>query len=153
LAEVLKQTPSLKLLAMHIQHSVLGTKLLHQPDSAITVEQFTRTRWLPTKEARWRDSSKAGANHVLSHIFREFGKTPLERVSEWTRLICKTGSTGFPRPTASLVLHSRFCLKSILEEAVDQDSLAKNPAKRLGTAKTRKVDKSTLTVEQFGPLE
>jgi hypothetical protein len=61
---------------------VLRTKLLHQPDSAITVEQFTRTRWLPTKEARWWDSSKAGANHVLSNIFKEFGKTPLERVSE-----------------------------------------------------------------------
>ena len=41
-------------------------------------------------------SSQAGANHVLSHIYKEFGETPRQRVSESAKLICKTGSTGFP---------------------------------------------------------
>jgi integrase len=136
-----------KILAGHIERSVQGTSLLHQPDSEMTLENFTRTRWLPTKESRWRESSKAGAHHVLSHIFKKFGRTPLERVDKidlqnWLNGLALTHSK-------SLVLHSRFYLKSILEEAVDQDYLVKNPAKKLETPKTKKVDKSTLTPAEF----
>jgi integrase len=49
----------------------------------------------------------------------------------------------------SLVLHAKFYLISILEEAVDQDYLQKNPAKKLETPITKRVAKDVLTVEQF----
>src|SRR6266568_9418871 len=135
-----------KILAGHIENSTNGNNG-HIPDSAATLEKFARSRWLPLKEAKWRDGSKAAAEHILTHIFTKFGNMPLERLDKivlqsWLNGLAKTHSD-------SLVKHCRFYLKSILEEAVDQDYLVKNPAKKLETPKTKKVDKSTLTAEQF----
>src|SRR5438132_9379635 len=135
-----------KILAGHIESTTQGNHS-HRPDGSVTLEKFTRSRWLPLKEAKWRDASRAAANHVLSHIFAKFGGTPLERLD---KIVLQSWLNGLAQTHSdSLVKHARFYLKSILEEAVDQDYLVKNPAKKLETPKTKKVDKSILTPEEF----
>jgi integrase len=143
-----------KLLAPHIERSIAQVQ---RPDGKITFETFTRTRWVPLKEAAWRgytdtsgrevNPARDSANETLAHIFRAFGHTPLEHLDKvalqsWLNKFAKTAGE-------SVVKHCRFYLKSILEEAVDQDYLVKNPAKKLVLPTTRKVDKTTLTVDQF----
>jgi integrase len=121
-----------------------------RPDSTVTLERFTRTRWLPLREATWRPSTKASAEHVLDHVLRAFGKAPLERLDKialqkWLNDLAKTHSD-------SLVKHCRTYLKSILDEAVEQDYLRKNPAKTLKLPLTREVEKATLTPEVFNAV-
>jgi integrase len=135
-----------KRLVAEIEKSI-GPQSVPVIDSALSFEKFTRERWVPLKEPKWRDSSRAGALHVLSHIFKKFGNTALDKIEKialqnWLNELAKNYSR-------SLVLHSRFYLKSILEEAVEQNYLLKNPAKKLEVPRTKRVDKTVLTVEQF----
>jgi integrase len=156
----LSRFKAFQILAGHIEQSVLSTSrgdAGHRPDSTLTLEKFTRTRWVPLKEATWRgyknakgrevNAGKQNAEQILHHIFKVFGNTPLEQLDKialqiWLNDLAKTYSD-------SLVKHCRTYLKSILEEAVDQDYLRKNPAKKLTLPDTREVDKTTLTAEQF----
>jgi len=135
-----------KLLAAEIEKSI-GAQKAHVVDPSIAFEKFTRERWMPLKESKWRDSSRSTALQILDHIFAKFGNTSLDKIEKialqnWLNDLAKKYSR-------SLVLHSRFYLKSILEEAVEQDYLLKNPAKKLEVPKTKRVDKTVLTAEQF----
>jgi integrase len=127
--------------------TVLPSNKGPRPDPAMTFETFTRTRWMPLREATWRPSSKAGALHTLGHIFTAFGTVPLEKLDKialqsWLNKLATTHAD-------SLVRHSRIYLKSILEEAVEQDYLRKNPAKSMTMPLTKTVSKDVLTKEQF----
>lgn len=119
-----------------------------RPDSRVTLKWFVNNRWVPLKEVRWRsDGSKATALHTLSHVLKQFGRAPLEKVDRvqlqvWINGLAKTHSD-------SLVKHCRIYLKAILEEAVDQDYLVKNPAKKLELPHTCAVCRDTLTLDQF----
>jgi integrase len=127
------------------------------PDGSITFEEFARSRWLPTKEAKWRshtdskgrviNPAKVGAEQTLGHIFKRFGKVPLEQIesSALQRWLNEMGQTR----ADSVVKHCRYYLKSILEWAVWEDYLRKNPAKFLELPKTKAVSKTTLTPEQL----
>jgi hypothetical protein len=54
------------------------------------------------------------------------------------------------RMSEGRVKHSRFYLKAIFEEAIDQDFATKNPARKLALPKQlRAVDKTTLTWDQL----
>jgi integrase len=159
----LSRFQAFKILAGHIEQSVLGSSQGdsgHQPDGTVTLERFTRTRWLPLKEAKWRshkdakgrevNASKAAAEHTLAHILKVFGNAPLERLDKidlqnWLNGLASTHSD-------SLVKHCRIYLKSILEEAVEQDYIRKNPARNLTLPNTREVEKVTLTAEQFNAV-
>jgi integrase len=150
-----------KILSSHIEQSgQAGGQAGHRPDSTVTLEVFTRTRWVPLKAATWRsytnakgrevNAGKAAAEHILKHIFGAFGKAPLERLDKialqsWLNDLAQTHSD-------SVVKHCRIYLKSILEEAVEQDYLRKNPAKKLVLPETREVEKATLTPAQFNAV-
>jgi integrase len=149
----LSRFQAFKILAGEIERTGLGTAAEgngNRPDSAVTLERFTRTRWLPLREAKWRPSTKASAEHVLDHVLRAFGKAPLERLDKvalqkWLNDLAQTHSD-------SVVKHCRIYLKSILDEAVEQDYIRKNPAKTLTLPLTRKVEKATLTPQQFNAV-
>ena len=134
------------LLRAEIQR-VTGGGLGARPDGTITLEKFTRERWLPLREAKWRPSSKASAMHTLSHIFGKFGAVPLDQLDKvvmqsWLNDLAKTHSK-------SLVLHAKFYLKSILSEANDQGYISRSPANKLESPRTTAVSKDTLTIEQY----
>jgi integrase len=135
-----------KRLAEFIEKSI-GPQSAPVIDSALSFEKFARDRWMPLKEPKWRNSSRDGALHVLGHIYKKFGNTALDKIEKialqnWLNDMAKKYSR-------SLVLHSRFYLKSILDEAVEQNYLLKNPAKKLEIPRTKRVDKTVLTAEQF----
>jgi hypothetical protein len=136
-----------KELAKHIEQS---KEQIQRPDSAITLETFTRTRWLRLREATWRPSTRASAEHVLGHVLGTFGKVPLERLDTiaiqiWLNGLAETHSD-------SVVKHCRIYIKSILEEAVDPDYLRKNMAKKVTLPNTRQVEKAILTQDQVNAV-
>jgi len=142
-----------KLLAAEIERSMVipyeeGTQSKHhQADPGMTLSQFVQKRWLPLREARLRPSGVTSAAYTLSHILKKFGLVSLGRLDKvemqmWLNSLAE-------RYAKSTVLHCLFYLRSICEEAVDQDYLQKNPAKRLEAPRTKHVEKTTLTPEQF----
>jgi integrase len=142
-----------KLLAAEIERSMVipyeeGTQSKHhQADPGMTLSQFVQKRWLPLREARLRPSSVTSAAYTLSHILKKFGLVSLQRLD---KVEMQTWLNSLAEQYAkSTVLHCLFYLRSICEEAVDQDYLQKNPAKRLEAPRTKRVDKTTLTAEQF----
>jgi integrase len=143
-------------LAKHIEKSGVGPRAA-QLDGRVTFKQFAESRWLPTRESRWRSFTNAkgrtvnpgrtAAVYTLGYIYKAFGNVPLERLDAvamqvWINDLAKNRS-------ASLVKHSRYYLKAILEWAVWEDILRKNPAKFLQLPATKSVSKSVLTPQQF----
>lgn len=132
----------------------------HRPDAAATLESFTRTRWLPTREPKWRsftdsdgnvsNPGKAAALYVLDHIFIGLGKVRLEDID--SVMLQRWLNKLAVKYSGSLVKKCRIYLKSILEWAVWEDYLRKNPAKFLSLPPTRMVKKDTLTPEQFAAV-
>jgi integrase len=124
-----------------------GGALDARPDPTITLQRFAETRWLPLREAKLRPSSKASTEYTLGHIYAKFGSTPLEKLD---KVEMQTWLNGMAKKYAkSVVLHSRFYLKSILAEAVEQDYIRKSPASKLESPRTKKVDNDILSLEKF----
>src|SRR5207237_2551202 len=116
-----------------LQNSCCAHRTIHGADTASRRIDYVRGvhshRWLPLREATWRPSTRASAEHVLGLVLVKFGKVPLERldtiaIQNWLNGLASTYSD-------SVVKHCRIYIKSILEEAVDQDYLRKNLAKRV----------------------
>jgi len=144
-----------KELAKYIEQP--GTDEAPRPDGSVTLEVFTRTRWVPLKEGGWRSFSNAkgrvvsagklNAERTMNYIFGKFGHVPLDRLDKIALQSWLNGMAG--KYSDSVVRHCRIYLKSILEEAVEQDYIRKNPAKKLIMLHTRVVDKITLTLDQL----
>src|SRR6266478_9167561 len=147
-----------QILAEHIAQSVIEAP---RPDGSVTLEAFTRSRWVPLKEGGWRsftnakgrevNAAKLNAERTMGYIFEKFGSTPLEQLDKvvlqiWLNEFAKTYSE-------SVVKHCRIYLKSILDEAVEQDYIRKNPARSLSLPNTKEVDETTLTQDQINVVK
>ena len=124
-----------------------GTSEEPARDGSITLEQFAKTRWLPLREGRLRPGSKSSLDQRLKHIYKQFGSKRLDQLDKvalqnWLNRIAHEYSDG-------MIKHLKFYLNSILEEAVDQEFLGKNPGKKLEMPRTKRVAKDVLTAEQF----
>ena len=116
-------------------------------DGSTTLEQFSETRWLPLREGTLRKGSKDSLNQRLKIIYKQFGSKRLDQLDKvalqnWLNNMALKYSDG-------MVKHFKFYLNSILEEAVEQEYLSKNPAKKLEMPRTKRVSKEVLTIEQL----
>lgn len=117
------------------------------PDSQVTLKWFTENRWLPMKESGWRPGTKETAEYELGLIYGAFGGVAIEDLDKVALQTWLNRLAG--KKSDTVVKHCKIKLKSILEEAVEQDYLRKNPARSLALPRTRAVDKTVLTPEQF----
>src|SRR5262249_93157 len=98
-------------------------------DSRSTVKWFIEQRWKPLKEGRWRPGTAITNNDLVRIITERFGTTKLEdmdsvRMQQWLNALAKERS-------GSAVKHLRIFLRSIFQEATEQDFIRKNPARSL----------------------
>jgi integrase len=115
----------------------------------VTLRWFVENRFIPLKEADWREETAKVKKHLIeSDILEDLGEIRLENFDKFilqTHLnkVAKTRSRD-------RVLQVRSYIKSIFSEAVDQDFLAKEPARKLRTpANLRESDKTVLTWDQL----
>ncbi len=136
--------------AMTILRERVQRELGLRADNRSTVAWFIDYRWLPLREATWRESTKGTNAWILGTIKNRFGSNSLEEMDavemqRWLNDLAKTRS-------GSVVKHCRTFLRSILEEAAEQDFLRKNPAKRLRIPSLKPVTKFYLTIPQIQKL-
>jgi integrase len=112
-----------------------------------TLKEFIADRWKPVYEGRWRDSTRRTNEELLAILEERFGKTSLKALDKvqfqgWLNEIAKTRSQ-------SCVWHLRTFIKSICEEAVEQDYLVKDPSRKLFRPHTRKPDETILEWSEY----
>jgi integrase len=113
-------------------------------DSSVTFGWFVRNRFFPLKEARWKEeTAKVKKLLIQRDLIDPFDKTPLENLDKFTLQVhlnnlAKTNSKD-------RVLQIRAYLRDIFAEAVDQDFLVKDPARKVTVpTQLRDTDRTTL---------
>ena len=108
------------------------------PAGEITLEWFWRERFLPMKSPAWKSSSRGETiKNIERYVVAQLGEIPLASIDKFTvqthlnKLAEKFGH--------SVVEKARIWSRAILEEAVDQDFLRKNPARKLVVPETKRV--------------
>src|ERR1039457_605408 len=114
-------------------------------NGAVTFGWFVRNRYLPLKESDWREeTAKVKKLIITADLIVPFEDVRLENFDKYTLQnhliqLAKTHSKD-------RVLQIRSYVRAIFAEAVDQDYLAKDPARSLKVpTNLREVDKTTLT--------
>ncbi|HLZ39778.1 MAG TPA: tyrosine-type recombinase/integrase [Candidatus Sulfotelmatobacter sp.] len=118
-------------------------------DGSVSFGWFVRNRFLPLKEANWKEeTSKVKKLLIQKDLIDPFDKIPLENFDKFTLQVHlnKLAQTR----SRDRVLQMRAYLRDIFVEAVDQDFLSKDPARKVRVpAQLRETDKTTLSWEQL----
>lgn len=133
------------------------TKQLGQPgsptrimnDGSVTFAWFVTNRFLPLKEAVWKEeTAKTKKCLIQLDLVEPLGKIPLVNFDKFSLQLHlnKLATTG----SKDRVLQIRAYLRDIFAEAVDQDFLVKDPARKIKVpAQLRATDTTTLTWDQL----
>lgn len=118
-----------------------------KPDETVTLAWFWENRFLPL-QTRWRTSTRVVLRVVVRrHLLANFGN---KRLCDLKRFDLQTHLNELAtKYSKSLVGKIKSWTRAILEEAVEQEYLAKNPAGRLLLPPTRETCKRFLTIEEY----
>jgi hypothetical protein len=118
-------------------------------DSSTTFEWFVRNRYFPLRKGDWRpETAKEKMAQIELDLIAKFGDHPLDT---FDRFMLQTHVNGLAeRYSQDRVRQARSYLKSIFDEAVEQEFLVKDPTRKLKIPKNlRPKDKSILSWEQM----
>ena len=133
------------------------TKQLGQPgsptrlmnDGSVTFAWFVTNRFIPLKEAVWKEeTAKTKKILIQRDLVDPLGEIPLVSFDKFSLQLHlnKLATTG----SRDRVLQMRAYLRDIFAEAVDQDFLVKDPARKIKVpAQLRATDTTTLTWDQL----
>lgn len=118
-------------------------------DSSVTFEWFVRNRYFPVRKGDWRpETAKEKMAQIELDLIAKFGDYPLDAFDKFmlqTHVNILAGKYCQDR-----VKQARSYLKSIFDEAIEQDFLVKDPTRKLKIPKNlRPKDKTVLTWEQL----
>jgi integrase len=133
------------------------TKQLGQPgsptritnDGSVTLEWFVNNRFIPLKEGVWKEET-GNTKKILIRldIVEPLGDIPLVNFEKFS-LQLHLNKLATTR-SKDRVLQMRAYIRDIFAEAVDQDFLVKDPARKLKVpAQLRATDTTTLTWDQL----
>lgn len=113
----------------------------------VTFGWFVENRWVPMREGDWRSSTKQTNNELLAILVTRFGATTLSELDA-------VAMQGWINDQAAVrsqsrVWHLRTFLKSICDEAVEQDFVAKDPARKLKRPRTTGPDETVLEWSEY----
>ncbi len=118
-------------------------------DGAVTFGWFVRNRFLPLKEANWKlETAKVKKLLIQKDLIDTFDHMPLE---SFDRFILQVHLNKLAKTRSKdRVLQMRAYVRDIFAEAVEQDFLEKDPARKVTVpSQLRDTDKTTLTWEQL----
>jgi integrase len=118
-------------------------------DGTVTFEWFVRNRYFPLRKGDWRpETAKEKTAQIEIDLISKFGSEAIESIDQFelqthvnhlARIYCQ-----------DRVKQARSYLKSIFDEAIEQEFLVKDPARKLRIPKNlRPKDKQILSWEQL----
>ena len=127
-----------------------GTTQPRADEGIATLGWFTRNRFFPLREgSTWKEETAYSRKSAIElDILAKFGDVPMVQIDKF---MLQTHLNDLARVlSAGRVMHARFYMKATFEEAIDQDFMMKNPARKLILpTQLRPVDKTTLTWGQL----
>ena len=126
-----------------------GTAVHPSPEH--TLGWFWSQRYRPLKESTWKTSSAPKMVFFIErYVVAPFKDTALGKLN---RFDLQTHLNGLAAQfSRSVVINSRTYINAILDEAVEQDFISKNPARKLAIPVTRKPSKRTLALDEIAEL-
>ena len=127
--------------------NLAGSRVLK--DSSTTFGWFVRNRYFPLREGDWRpESAKVKKIQIERDLLAKFEEYPLDSMD---RFMLQTHVNDLAElMSQDRVKQARSYLKSIFDEAIEQEFLTKDPTRKLKTPKNlRPKDKQVLTWEQL----
>src|SRR6266568_2374933 len=124
-----------------------GDKVLK--DSSVSFEWFVRNRYFPLRKGDWRpETAKEKMAQIEIDLIAKFGEYPLD---SFDRFMLQTHVNGLAlRYSQDRVKQARSYLKSIFDEAIEQEFLVMDPTRKLKIPKNlRPKDKRILSWEQM----
>jgi len=118
-------------------------------DGAVTFGWFVRNRFLLLKEANWKpETAKVKKLLIQKDLIDTFDHMPLE---SFDRFILQVHLNKLAKTRSKdRVLQMRAYVRDVFAEAVEQDFLAKDPARKVTVpSQLRDTDKTTLTWKQL----
>jgi integrase len=118
-------------------------------NGSVTFEWFVNHRYLPLKEADWREETGKVKKHLIqSDLVDTFGEARLENIDKFS-LQAHLNRLAQTR-SRDRVLQIRAYLQAIFAEAVDQDFIGKDPARTIKVpAHLKETDKTVLSWDQL----
>jgi integrase len=124
---------------------------LAKPSPACTVLWFWEQRFRPLKEPTWKVSSAPKMVYFIGrYIVEPFAQTSLADLNRFD--LQKHLNDLAEKYSRSVILNFRTYAKAMLDEAIEQGFLSRNPAAKLDLPKTRKPSRRVLTVEEIARL-
>jgi integrase len=119
-------------------------------DGSVTFAWFVENRFLPLKETAWKEeTAKTKKILIQRDLIDPLGEIPLVNFDKFS-LQLHLNKLAITR-SKDRVLQMRAYVRDIFAEAVDQDFLAKDPARKVKVpAQLRETDTTTLTWDQLG---
>jgi integrase len=118
------------------------------PDPEQTFGWFWKERYVPIKQSKWKRSQVDAVFFVMDkHVLPRFERV---RLCDMNKFDIQTHLNELAkRYSESLVDKAYTYINAALEEAVDQDFLEKNPARKVEMPKTRKPAKRHIRPEEI----
>jgi integrase len=127
-----------------------GTTQPRADERIVTLAWFTRNRFFPLREgSAWRQETAAIRKSEIEHdVLARLGDLPLAKID---KVMLQTHLNELAKTLShARVQHARFYFKAIFEEAIEQDLVQKNPARKLILPNgLRAPDKTTLSWDQL----
>ena len=119
-------------------------------DGSVTFAWFVENRFLPLKETAWKEeTAKTKKILIQRDLIDPLGEIPLVNFDKFS-LQLHLNKLAITR-SKDRVLQMRAYVRDIFSEAVDQDFLAKDPARKVKVpTQLRETDTTTLTWDQLG---
>ncbi len=110
----------------------------------ITFGWFVRNRWLPLREANWKEETARDKKCLIQKdLIEQLDSVPLENLDKFTLQVHLNGLAK--TRSRDRVLQIRAYLRDIFAEAVDQEFLPKDPARKVEVPK-QLADTDTTTL-------
>lgn len=121
------------------------------PSAAITVGWFFRERFIPLRREHWKGTHAARTEYIINrYVVAPFESLALAEVNRFD--LQKHLNALAKGSSRSVVKKFVTWSRSLFEEAVDQDFIAKNPAKSLIVPETRAEVRRSLTLPEVATL-
>jgi integrase len=118
-------------------------------DGSVTFEWFVRNRYFPLRKGDWRpETAKEKMAQIEIDLIGRFGEYPLD---SFDRFMLQTHVNDLAlRYSQDRVKQARSYLKSIFDEAVEQEFLVKDPTRKLKSPKNlRPKNKAVLSWDEM----
>ncbi len=124
-----------------------------KPDGEMTLARFYEACYLPPRKRRWTGQTEATVNSLwTNHIQPAFGATAINSITK-VAIEMHLGEMADAGLTSSTINDVLVRLRSILEYAVENDVIPKNPAKKLEPPPAAEsVDTRSLTEDEARSL-